>query len=374
MENLVKTSYSLDDVTILLQDLKGKVEILDTAEREKRIQEGVHYSEMLPLEYKPTEEYMKIYNEALESLSYETALAVAVLSEKLYQKHGVNLVIVSLARAGTPVGILVKRYLKFVYDIDVPHYSISIIRGKGIDVEAMQRLCNWYDAAHIQFLDGWVGKGAINKTLHDAVEDFKDLMHSMYSGPLDVDALSSELAVLSDPANVTDLCGTHQDFLIPSACLNATVSGLISRTVKLPTMTDEELHGAIYYSDYEDVDRSNEFIDTVCSYFTLDLVNKAAEYFKENSVELMGKGTDDLKYVSDTYNVKDINLIKPGVGETTRVLLRRVPYIVLVKEGSENLPYLKHIYRLASEKGVAVKSAPLKSYNVIGVIRQLSDV
>lgn len=33
--NLVTSSYAPDDVTILLQDLKGKVPILDTKEREK---------------------------------------------------------------------------------------------------------------------------------------------------------------------------------------------------------------------------------------------------------------------------------------------------------------------------------------------------
>ena len=53
--------------------------------------------------------------------------------------------------------------------------------------------------------------------------------------------------MLSDPACETQLYGTRKDFLIPSACLNATVSGLISRTVKLKDMTDEEYHGAVYY-------------------------------------------------------------------------------------------------------------------------------
>ena len=31
-------------------------------EREKLNQSGIHYSEMLPLEYKPTPKYMEIYN------------------------------------------------------------------------------------------------------------------------------------------------------------------------------------------------------------------------------------------------------------------------------------------------------------------------
>ena len=59
--NLVKTSYPESDVTILLQDVRGKVPVLETAEREKLNQQGVHYSEMLPLEYAPTERYMKIF-------------------------------------------------------------------------------------------------------------------------------------------------------------------------------------------------------------------------------------------------------------------------------------------------------------------------
>lgn len=53
MENnkLVQSSYSKEEVTILLQDVQGKVPVLDTKEREKLNQSGVHYSEMLPVEY-----------------------------------------------------------------------------------------------------------------------------------------------------------------------------------------------------------------------------------------------------------------------------------------------------------------------------------
>lgn len=364
--NIVKTSYDKVDVTILLQDIRGKVEIIDTAEREKKIQSGVHYSEMLPLEYKPTEKYMQIYDKALSELSYDTALGVCALSEKLWKKHGENLVIVSLARAGTPIGVLVKRYIKYKYECDVKHYTISIIRGKGIDIEAMRIILSENKSEYIQFLDGWVGKGAINNVLHKAVEDLKIMF------PDEARNLNSELAVLSDPANITDMCGTHADFLIPSACLNATVSGLISRTVKLPSMTDNELHGAVYYEEYEDVDKSIEFIDKVCSFFDVVSVEKANAHFGVTTE--LGKGVDDLKYIQDKYNIEDVNFVKPGVGETTRVLLRRVPYVIVIKQGLEDKRFLRHILQLASEKGVPVVEEPLKSYNVIGVIKQLADV
>lgn len=54
----MNSSFLKDDVILLLKDISGLVEPLPTAEREKRIQSGIHYSEMLPLEYRPSEEYI----------------------------------------------------------------------------------------------------------------------------------------------------------------------------------------------------------------------------------------------------------------------------------------------------------------------------
>ena len=54
----MKSSYLESDVTLLLKDISGQVTPLPTKEREKLIQSGVHYCEMLPLEYKPTEKYL----------------------------------------------------------------------------------------------------------------------------------------------------------------------------------------------------------------------------------------------------------------------------------------------------------------------------
>lgn len=364
LEKLVGTSYSKDDVIILLQDVKGKVPVLDTEEREKLNQSGVHYSEMLPLEYRPTEKYMEIYQESLETLSSETANAVELLSEKLIAKKGKDMVIVSLARAGTPVGILVKRYIKFKWGYDVPHYSISIIRGKGIDVAAMNYIVDNHGVEGIQFLDGWVGKGAINGVLDNACKDLEQ-RDVKFKG------IDSELAVLSDPASVTELYGTRQDFLIPSACLNATVSGLVSRTVKLKAMTDNELHGAVYYGEYETEDKSIEFIDKVCTYFSKDIVNHFSPSIAEQDESF--KGIDEVKGIGKIYGIEDVNKIKPGVGETTRVLLRRLPDRVLMRQGADD-KYLKHIKRLCEEKNVPIEYFNLKKYNVCGIIKEVADL
>jgi hypothetical protein len=364
LNQLVDTSYSKEDVVILLQDVKGRVPVLDTEEREKLNQSGVHYSEMLPLEYRPTEKYMEIYQESLDTLSSETANAIELLCEKLIAKKGKDIVIVSLARAGTPVGILAKRYIKFKWGYDVPHYSISIIRGKGIDVAAMNYIVDKHGVNGIQFLDGWVGKGAINGVLDKACKELEE-SDSKFIG------LDSELAVLSDPASVTDLYGTRQDFLIPSACLNATVSGLVSRTVKLKSMTDNELHGAVYYGEYENEDKSIEFIDKVCSYFTKDIVNHFSPSIAEQDESF--KGIDEVRGIGAVYGIEDVNKIKPGVGETTRVLLRRLPDRILMRKGADD-KYLKHIKRLCEEKNVPIEYYNLKKYNVCGIIKEVADL
>ena len=47
----------------------------------------------------------------------ETAVAIGVVEEKIIEKKGEKVVLVSLARAGIPVGILIKHYLFFKYKI-----------------------------------------------------------------------------------------------------------------------------------------------------------------------------------------------------------------------------------------------------------------
>ena len=355
--NLVTSSYSADDVTILLQDLKGKVPVLDTKEREKLNQSGVHYSEMLPVEYVPSKEYLKVYENALKSQGKQTAQAVINLAYKILSvKPTKNIVLVSLARAGTPIGILLKRYLSKYCNCNVTHYTISIIRGKGIDIAAMNYILSKHDAKNIVFVDGWVGKGAINRVLAEAV------------AKLNIANLSPELAVLSDPAYETSLYGTRDDFLIPSACLNSTVSGLISRTVKLKDMNDNEYHGAVYYANNKDFDISNAFLDEIETYFphikceqeAIDETNKF-------------KGIDEVIKIATEFDINDINKIKPGVGETIRVLLRRIPEVVLIKPNA-NPKFIEPIIRLAKEKNVPLKEYPLIGYNTCGIIKDISDL
>ena len=176
----MRSSYKAEDVTILLKDITGMVTPESTEERERKIQSGTHYCEMLPIEYEPTEKYMETYQRAVSVYSEVTAEATASVAEKIYAEKGRDTVLVSLARAGTSIGVLIKHYLDRKYGTDIPHYTISIIRGKGIDHNAMKYILERHNPQQLQFVDGWVGKGAIQRTLDKAMLDYPDSIDSSY--------------------------------------------------------------------------------------------------------------------------------------------------------------------------------------------------
>ena len=82
---------------------------------------------------------------------------------------------------------------------------------------------------------------------------------------------------------------------------------------------------------------------------------------------------EEVKEIAREFGISDINLVKPGIGETTRVLLRRVPWKILVRQDCKDESSLAHILRLAEEKNVPVAFYPLKNYKCCGIIRKLSD-
>ena len=351
-------SYSCEDCIFLLKNINHLVEEIGIKEREYHVQNGGHYSEVLPIEYMPKEEYMTLYHKILVDTAEEIAYYVGVVAELIYRKKKDDLVIVSLARAGTPIGVLIKRYLKAKYGISFPHYSISIIRDRGIDENALFYILGKHKAEGVQFVDGWTGKGAIGKTLALACKGF----YEKYGISLD-----DTLAVLCDPGECTSIYGTREDYLVPSACLNATISGLVSRTfLRKDVIGEDDFHGAKYYEEWKDIDESNRFIEAISKYFkTLQITGE----------DLMGKqhgafnAAQSVENIRLAFGIDSINRVKPGVGETTRVLLRRVPWKILVKDRKD--PHLKHIILLAEDKGVEVVEYQDMCYSCCGLIESM---
>ncbi|MFE3546307.1 phosphoribosyltransferase [Nocardia sp. NPDC059177] len=356
-------SYAAEEVSWLLKDLSEADLEADIAERERRIQAGVaHYAESLPVEYQPDAEYRELFERVLADSAERLALAVATLAELVVAERGEDIVLVSLARAGTPVGVLMRRWLA-TRGLTVPHYAVSIVRARGIDAVALDYLAHHHDPASVVFVDGWTGKGAITRELTEAL----DAYHAAGGARFD-----DELAVLADPGNCVRTFGTRDDFLIASACLNSTVSGLVSRTVLNDTLIGPgEFHGAKFYRELAQADVSNQLLDAVSAAFATirDQVPAAVAAIRDSDRTPDWSGWASVERARAEYGISTVNYVKPGVGETTRVLLRRVPWRVLVRDA--DAPEHAHIRLLAAARNVPVEVVPDLAYSCMGLIKEL---
>ncbi len=350
-------SYAAPEVGWLLQDLSSVTLEAPTEEREEVIQAGRgHYAESLPIEYEPSMAYRALYDKALAAAAGRVAVALGVVTERVLRRRA-RPVLVSLARAGTPIGVLMRRWAQRRHGLDVPHYALSIVRGRGVDTVALRWLAAHHDPADVVFVDGWTGKGAIVRELTAALDE-----HAGATGH----RFDPELAVLADPGHCVRTYGTRDDFLIPSACLNSTVSGLVSRTV----LNDEliapgEFHGAKFYSDLAAADVSVAFLDAITARF--DGVGELPVLPGLDAAPPSWAGWAAIERISAAYGIGEVNLVKPGVGETTRVLLRRVPWKILARTGSE--ADIEHVLLLAAERGVPVEPVQDLPYSCVGLIQ-----
>ncbi|WP_079250553.1 phosphoribosyltransferase [Streptomyces amritsarensis] len=350
------SSYAPEDVGWLLQDLSGVQLEAPTEEREEAIQAGgAHYAESLPVEYQPSPQYQELYRSALAASAARVARAVGTVTETVLAERSPSPVLVSLARAGTPVGVLMRRWARARHGLDLPHYAVSIVRGRGIDANALRWLAAHHDPADVVFVDGWTGKGAITRELKEALKEFP--------------GFDPEIVVLADPGSCVPTYGTREDFLIPSACLNSTVSGLVSRTVlRSDLVGPADFHGAKFYRELAGADVSVEFVDAVAAHF-----DDVADAVDEEVKELLAadrtptwEGWAAVERISEEYGIHDVNLVKPGVGETTRVLLRRVPWKILAQRGAG--ADLDHVRLLAEQRGVPVEEVDGLPYTCVGLI------
>lgn len=356
------SSYAPDEVGWLLQDLSDAELEAPTEEREEAIQSGgAHYAESLPVEYQPSEEYQDLFKAALELSAARIARAVGTVTETVMAERGPRPVLVSLARAGTPVGVLMRRWARLRHGVELPHYAVSIVRGRGIDANALRWLAAHHNPADVVFVDGWTGKGAITRELAAAIAAFEESDGT--------EGFNPEIAVLADPGGCVRTYGTREDFLIPSACLNSTVSGLISRTVlRSDLVGPDDFHGAKFYRELAGSDVSGHFLDTVTDRFgeVADAVDAEVKDLLAADRAPTWEGWAAVERISEEQGIHDVNLVKPGVGETTRVLLRRVPWKILAKRGAG--ADLEHIRLLAQQRGVPVEEVGELPYTCVGLI------
>lgn len=358
-------SYTLEDVQFLLKP----VTVPDTPVhlKELLIQSGrKHYSEMLTHESLPSDEYLRLFYKAMALNQDRMADHLLVLAERILatRPHGITLV--SLARAGTPVGVLLKHVLKRYFSKEVAHYSISIIRDIGIDQNALRFILQNHSAESLVFVDGWTGKGVIARQLENSLHDF---------AVSDGIKIPAELYVLTDLSGFAAVAASSEDYLIPSSILNATVSGLTSRSVyDKNQLSTDDFHGCLYYDQFVQQDLSKYFIDAILGRTDSMWEKKLTQYPRAVELDcqqLQSISRQFLQWITGRYGITNHNYIKPGIGEATRVLLRRQPQLLLLQEMESEAT--RHLHWLAKSRFIPVEIFADLPYRAAALIKEVKS-
>lgn len=353
-------SYDPSDVTFLLKPIEA--EYTDVAEKEKAIQSGKrHYSEMISIEKVPDPRYMELYEEAMAMNAERLARDVVSLADTLALRKtsAAGLAIVSLARAGTPIGVLLHRAMGMT-GCRSTHHSVSIIRDRGLDLNAMRRILETHAPEDVVFVDGWTGKGAITKEL------------GCERGSRAV-GVEPYLVVIADPAGCADLAASGDDYVIPSGILNGIVSGLVSRTILNERIGPDDFHGTVVFDHMAEHDVSRDFVDriTVLSKDAIEDDVAPATWTDEDRAPLKAKCRSMLDAIAKESGVTNPNNVKPGIAEATRAVLRRVPDKLYLKDVDD--PAVAHLVHIARAKGVEIDAMPVDThYRAATVIRSAS--
>jgi hypothetical protein len=357
-------SYRSGEVSFLLKPLP-QTDFVDILDKEKLIQSGQrHYSEMLSPESLPSPRYLAVFREACHANGGRMALDCLRLAALVQASRPGRIALVSLARAGTPVGVVVTRLLAEVFGRSATHYSVSIIRDRGIDRVALGHiLAAGHAPESIVFVDGWTGKGVIARELAATIDAYNAEHGTRIDGGL---------YVLSDLAGTAASAASCDDYLIPSSILNATVSGLVSRSILNEAIGPGDFHGCVYYGQFEPHDQSQAFAD--------ELVRQALALATDPAnrvcapVDSARAGEVSRQFIAAAlaqYGIDDVNMVKPGIGEATRVLLRRSPRLLILRDAAA--PQVAHLKLLAEEKNVPVKIDPALPYYAVSLIRSALD-
>ncbi|WP_369958065.1 cysteine protease StiP domain-containing protein [Psychrobacter sp. CLB018] len=376
MQEYGSGSYLASDVTVLLDIVdKNAVADVPVSQKEALIQSGQrHYSDMLTLEHAPTAMHEQLYQQALAQGTTRTATDIANLAYTLHHifQQTVSterpLILVSLVRAGLPIGVLLQRALADAdssYALPSVHYGISIIRDRGLDPVALQMILDAHPDSAIVFVDGWTGKGAIYQELARSLDVFSNPNHPNFANIFHQGKDVIPLLTLADPAGVAWLAASEEDWLIPSGLLNSTVSGLISRS--LYTEPQSGLHRSVFYDNLVAVDHSLAFVDHIDS--TRRALSTPPQYlqtFKQPRYQT----ADLINTLAIDYDIGNRNRIKPTIAEATRAILRRDPECILLATADHpDTVLLRH---LCSERdiNITVLGAKILPYQAITLIKQ----
>lgn len=352
-------SFAAGDIEFLLTPLA--IDETPVEEKERAIQSGArHYSEMIGREGPPSPEYRALYDDALARHAPRAAREIAGLAKGLAAAVDGPITLMSLVRAGAPLGVLLKRSLECL-GRDVAHAGISIIRDRGIDETALAHVAARRPGAGAVFVDGWTGKGAIAGELERALAGRSDY--------------APRLVTLADPCGRAWLSASGEDWLIPSGILGATVSGLVSRTILNEAIGPGDFHGCMVWDHLAPHDVTREHVDTIWRLARPALADSTLAPIAPEDPDRARRQAASRAVVEGLaarFGVDNRNRIKPGIAEATRAVLRRVPERVFVASRTD--PDCAALVHLAREREVPLEEAgaAIAPYRAVTLIRRVS--
>ena len=361
-------SYAAGDIDFLLKPVRIDATGIDA--KEAAIQSGKrHYSEMISEEARPDDRYLSIFRAAWAAGRERIACEVMAIAREIRDRIEDGrlprqISLCSLVRAGAPLGVLIHRALRDL-GVDSAHYGISIIRDRGIDMNAMSHVMRMRDPDGIIFVDGWTGKGAITRELHATWRENTGRRPT--------------LVVLADPGGLADIAGSTEDWLIPSGILGANISGLISRSILNSDVIGEgDFHGFIQVHHLADIDMSTAFVDDIHALMPAHLEGPSAvaqNFSAEDGIvtrDLTLRAAETIETVKSTFAIENPNRVKPGIAEATRAVLRRKPHHVLISSVADaDLSALIHLCRTGAVD-FSVRPDLTGPYRAITIIEKVS--
>ena len=336
----------------LLKDVKGLVPVLSAEEKRKRVSIGLDAQDFLAQDPAVPPETLKLFREKARDNSVRIAECVGRLAEKIYRDSDAEPVLVSLVRGGIMTGALCKHYIEKYYGKKIPHYALSLIRGVGIDENALSDIIKRHGDKRIRFIDGWTGSGLISKELDSFVTEY-NLKNNT--------EIDSRLAVLSDTSCVCQICGTREDIFLPECCLNGTICGLLSSVCLCGSTSDDDYHGAIILDDLESEDQTGWYYELICGNMRKIEINSVY-----SEVEFYGRQLQER--ICEELELDCAKRVRLGLGESTRAIFRTRLKELLVKDlDNEDNAYILH---LSTEKGISIRQYDTGKYNCIAILEK----
>lgn len=342
---MIAHSYLPHQVTCLFAPFNG--DLLSVQEKEACLQNGGYYGDILSKEDRPDPQYVEIFDRLSSTLSHKLAQPVLQLVEHFHTTRPVDrpIVLLSLARAGTPIGVVVAELLRTRFNREVHHYSVSVLHKYGLDGHAMNHILARHAAENVVFLDGWVSQGRITRAVEESAPQW---------------GVSPVLYCVSDPSGFQDATATREDILLPSAVLNANVSGLLSRTVYNPN----GFHFSETYSDFHDIDRTQAFIQDMLHACESQTRIEQRNVTPSHQQRVIAR--TQIEAFCAEHNTDDSN-IKVGVGEVSRSLLRRIPTLVVVDPSA--VEETQHMFWLAQQRNIELRvqelNGPFRAFSIL---------